>query len=455
MNLNTVENQIDQEVTRALARYDFWEFCQWVDPEFFTNNRPHLKQIADIFMRVYRKEVKKVAISIWPRTGKSYITTLFCAWMLGLNPTGAIMRNSYSELLAYKFSYDVRDIVKGDKYRQVFPHIQLSNDKTAVTGWNLETAKQVSYFCAGVGGSITGFGCDILAVLDDPLKNLEEAMSELILDKKWGWYTSTHRSRMEGSCPEIHIATRWGKKDIIGRLLEMKYFDEIIEIPALTNGKSYCEEIISTSDLLEIKRLNDRAIWEAVYQQHPIDIEGRLFPYEKLNKFTLAELHGTPDGIMAACDIAGEGTDYLAMPIGFVYGQKIFIVDVIFTQRPVEVTEKMCAERILKWGVQKAVFESNAGGDLFARNVQRDIKELSKCAVEWKPTTKSKDVRIFIKSGQIKETFYFRTDGSDEYEKFMSNVTSYISGGKNAHDDGPDSITMLSEMFDKPQYFWG
>jgi predicted phage terminase large subunit-like protein len=192
-----------------------------------------------------------------------------------------------------------------------------------------------------------------------------------------------------------------------------------------------------------------------VYQQNPVDIEGRLFPWEKLNKFTMDELKRDPDGIIAACDMADEGTDYLSMPVGYVYGTKIYIVDAIFTQEPVEISADMCVERIIKWRVQKSRFESNNGGKLFAQKVQASIRDFSRCQIEWKETTKNKDTRIFIKSGQIKNDFYFRTDGSEEYEKFVNNLTSYISGGKNNHDDAPDSVTMLSEMFDKPQYYWG
>lgn len=453
-----VENQIDREVTKKLALYSFWEFCEWMDPVFFDRTkRPYLQEIADVFQKIKNKELNKVSISIWPRSGKSYITSLFCAWMLGLNPAGSIMRNSYSELLAYKFSYDVRDIVGSDKYRAVFPDICMSSNKGAVTGWSLNTAKQVSYFCAGVGGSITGFGCDVLAILDDPIKNIEEAMSENVLEKKWDWFTSTHNSRLEGDCAEIHIATRWSKRDIIGKLKAISYFDRSIDIPALVDNKSACEESISTERLLEIKSLTTDAIFESEYQQNPIEVKGTLFPMDQLNWFDMSELTGEPDGIVAVCDIADEGDDYLSLPVGYVYGQKIYIVDVVFTQAPVEVTEIEVSGKIIERGVQRSVFESNAGGKMFAINVQNRIAELSTCSVEWKATTANKETRIFIKSGHVKRDFYFRKDSQRgvQYDKFIAQLISYVVGAKNKHDDAPDSVTLMSELFETVNSYWG
>lgn len=424
-----------------------------MDKEFFDEKkRPHLKKIAKVLQMVKKGKYRRISISMAPRAGKSYIISMFCAWMLGLFPTGSIMRNSYAEKLAYKFSYDVRMIVRSKKYLEIFPEIKLAGDKQSVAGWNLETAKQVSYFCDGVGGSITGFGCDLLSILDDPIKNFEDAMSETILDKTWNWYTSTHRSRQEG-CPEIHIATRWGNKDIIGRLKDENYFDYSIEIPALTKkGKSYCETNISTKDLHEIKSITDNAIFECVWQQNPIEIKGLLFPVDQLNKFSLKELKNIPDGIIGVCDIADEGNDYLSAPIAYIYDKKIFITDVYFTQEKTELTKPILASKIIKNEVDKFRFESNNGGKEYALSVKSLVKDESYCDISWKLTRKNKETRILMKSGYILEHFYFREDyktGSD-YDKFLRQLTSYIRGAKNKHDDAVDSVTLLAEFILKP-----
>jgi len=437
------------------AQSDFWSFCQYIDKEYFSDNKAHLIQIADIFQKVkdsYDKGISlKVAISIFPRAGKSYITTLFCAWMLGYYDTGSIMRNSYSARLAEKFSYDTRDIINNPKYKDIFPDISMSKDKTAVTGWNLSTAKQVTYFCAGVGGSITGFGCDLLSILDDPIKNIEEALSEVILDNKWNWYTSTHKSRHENNCPEIHIATRWSKKDMIGRLKELNYFDYGIDIPALIDGESSCPETISTESFIKTKNLLDEFVWDALYQQEPIDVKGLLFPIDDLNRYSLDELNKEPDSVISVTDIADEGTDYLCNPIAQIFGTKKYITDVVFTQDKVEITLGKVAQSIIDNNVVRHRCEANAGGKTYALNLRELIKEESRCFIEWKQTTSNKETRIIMRSGEIIRDFWFRNDydpGSD-YEKFMNNLTSYVAGGKNKHDDAPDGLTIMCELLGK------
>jgi hypothetical protein len=240
-----------QELIEAVESKDnFYTFCRYMDSGFFTEDKPHLKQIAEAFQKVAEGKIKILAVSLPPRAGKSYITSMFCAWLLGKFSDGSIMRNSYAAKLAEKFSKDIRDgILLSPRYQAVFPGIAVNPNNSAVDGWSLGKSTQPSYFCAGVGGPITGFGCSLCAILDDPLKNIEEALSEITIESLWNWYTSTHLSRLETGCPEIHIATRWSRKDPIGRITdpESEVYDKsvvVIKIPALDkNGNSFCEAV--------------------------------------------------------------------------------------------------------------------------------------------------------------------------------------------------------------------
>jgi len=112
-----------------------------------------------------------------PRAGKSYLISLYAAWFLGKRPEQSIMRNTCAAVLYDKFSYDTREIIKSEKFKDVFPSIELREDRQALFGWSLKTAKQVSYFGAGVGGSIIGFGASGCAITDDLYKSLEDALS--------------------------------------------------------------------------------------------------------------------------------------------------------------------------------------------------------------------------------------------------------------------------------------
>jgi predicted phage terminase large subunit-like protein len=438
------------------ARINFYAFCKYLYPNMFTPGKPHAKLIADYMQQVEEGTIKKLMISLPPRGMKSFMTSLLCAWALGRHPDGTIMRNAYGAELAERFSYDVRQMIRSDKYLKVFPHIKLKQDKKAVNDWALETSRQSAYFCSGVGGAITGKGCNLLAILDDPIKNIEEALSENVLEKIWQWYTSTHLSRMETGCPEIQIATRWSNSDVIGRLLSQEGDEWVkIVIPALDkDGKSFCEEIKTTEEYLKTKDITDEFIWEAEYMQSPIEAKGLLYPINELNRFSLSELEGkTPDTVLGYCDTADEGTDFLCSPMAKIFGEKVYITDVVFTQEPIEVTEALVAAQIVENNPRTFRFESNSGGKAFAKNVENLIRQKGcRTYISKIPNAINKETRILFSSGQIKKNFYFRNDykpGSD-YDKYMRQLTSYVRMGKNKHDDAPDATTGLNEMITKP-----
>lgn len=453
-----------QQLELANARDNFYKFCVYMDSEFYTPGKPHLKQIADAFQDVYEGKIKKLAVSMPPRAGKSYITSLFCAWLIGKEPSKSIMRNSYAASLAEKFSYDIREIVQKEEYLQVFPHIKLRKDKQKIEEWAVEQSKTgITYFCAGVGGAITGKGCTLVAILDDPIKNIEEAMSETVIENIWNWYTSTHLSRLESGCPEIHIATRWSKKDPIGRLTDEfseNYTDDwtVIVIPALVDGETFCEEVRTTSEYLQIKKVTADFIWEAEFMQNPIESKGLLYPAESLKRFSIKDISTkTPDGIIGFTDTADKGNDFLCSVIGKRFGEYTYITDVVFTQDGVEITEPLVAAMIIDTKADIMHIEANNGGYGYARNIRNLIKGKSFCSVISEMNMQNKETRILMNAGYIKEYFYFRNDyepGSD-YDKFMRQFTSYVKLGKNKHDDAADAVTGLAErskfkVFSKP-----
>ena len=142
-----------RQIILELSRRKFWIFCHQMDHEFFSA-RPFLKDVAIAFQKVEEGSLKSLSVSMPPRAGKSYITSLFCAWTLGRNPSESIMRNTCTATLYLKFSYDVRAIIKSDKFTEIFPEIRLSDDKKNLQGWNLQQSKQVAFFGAGVGGTL-------------------------------------------------------------------------------------------------------------------------------------------------------------------------------------------------------------------------------------------------------------------------------------------------------------
>lgn len=445
------------------ARNNFWAYCLYMDPSFFAK-RPFLKLVAEAFMRVFfaysNNLIYRLAVSMPPRAGKSYITSLFVSWMFGHFPEESVMRNTCADPLYNKLSYDTRDIVRSRKYKEVFPEIKLKQDKQNVHGWSIEGARQVSYFGAGVGGTVIGFGASMLAITDDLYKSLEDALSDNNNEKTWSWKQGTHDSRLEGNCCVIDIGTRWSANDVLGRLEESRdgeYYDEIIRIAALDeNDNSFCEDVHTTEYYHELRAETEDSIWMAEYMQEPYEAKGLLFPKSELKRFKAADLKGRkPDGKIGATDVADEGDDYFGAPFADVFGTELYITDVVFTKDAVEITGPNLAQMIIDTGCDQMRIESNNGGKIFANDVRRLVKEtskLNKCLIQARPTTKNKETRILMKSGWIKAHCHFLDEseyakGSD-YWWFMKWLTSYKKEGGNKHDDAPDSLTILAEFFE-------
>lgn len=437
------------------ARKDFWAFCLYMDPKFF-GKRGFLIIVAQAFMRIFLAYssgvIRRLAVSMPPRAGKSYISSLFVAWMFGHFPEESVMRNTCASDLYNKFSYDTRNIVKSKRYQEIFPEIKLSQDKKNVKGWNLSTSRQVGYFGGGVGGTVIGFGASMLAMTDDLYKSLEDALSDNNNEKVWSWKQGTHDSRIEGNCCSIDIGTRWSEQDVLGKLEEQDKYDEIIRIPALDeNDETFCADVHTTEYYREVRDDIDDSIWEAEYMQNPIEAKGLLFPKSKLMRFKAEHLKGEPDGVIGACDVADKGDDDLCAPIGPVYGDRVFITNVTFTKDPVEVTEPLLAQAILETKCDRMRVESNNGGRIFGKNIRAlVVKEKGKCEIQTRPTTQNKDTRILMKSGWIKKHCCFLDEseyekGSD-YDRFMKALTRYKKEGGNKHDDAPDGMTILAEF---------
>ena len=230
----------------------FWAFCVYMDEEFFRNKRRFFKDVAILFQELideYRKgNAISVSVSMPPRAGKSYITSLFCAYWLAQFPELSVMRNCCTATLYQKFSYDTRAIMRSPKFKEIFPEIKLQPDKQNLGGWNLVTSKQVGYFGAGVGGTIIGFGASI-AITDDLYKSMLDAQSSTTDSFVKMWKESAHDSRKEKNCPEIFIGTRWTENDVIGEAMAKGHLAKSIIIKAITEeGKSFCEDVKSTKE---------------------------------------------------------------------------------------------------------------------------------------------------------------------------------------------------------------
>ena len=428
---------------QELARRSFYHFCRYYDRDF-VHARPFVKDICEAFQEVEDKKIKSLSVSLPPRAGKSYITSLFCAWTLGKNPDKSVMRNACTATLFLKFSYDVRAILKDERFKRVFPDVSLSDDKANLQGWNTNKSKQVGYFGAGVGGTIIGFGASNVAITDDLYRGIEDALSDTVNDRIIQWKESTHDSRFETGCARIDIGTRWSVKDIIGNGIESKIYDKSIIVSALDDqGNSFCEAVMTTDEYKQVQKRTAKEIWLAEYQQQPIDIEGRLFSdYKRINQNEFDEfiVNNQVEGRLAYIDVSDTGMDYTAMAIAAIVKNQTYIVDYVFNRDNTDLTIPQCAALLNKWNVSYCRVESNNMGAMFARNLQN----LTKTKILQVANTTNKITRIIMQSAFISQRMQFVVKEEQQCLTFIENMLSFSKEGKNKHDDAPDCLAGLS-----------
>jgi predicted phage terminase large subunit-like protein len=248
---------------------------------------PHLDLLNEILLRVVNGEIRRVLITMPPRHGKSqFASEKFPAWYLLTHPDRRVILASYAAEFAATWGRKARAILK--EFGMRFFEIALKSDSKAADAWEIEGRDGGMQTC-GVGGPLTGKGADIL-IIDDPVKNSEEANSEIIREKTWEWYKSTAYTRLEPRGAIILIQTRWHEDDLAGRILaHAKETGEewtIVNLPAFAEpgdplGRAVDQplwpERYGTSDLEATRKTIGSYWFSALYQQRPVPPEGGMF----------------------------------------------------------------------------------------------------------------------------------------------------------------------------------
>ncbi|WP_214629999.1 phage terminase large subunit [Paenibacillus agaridevorans] len=289
------------EIRQARAYQDFSYFVDY-DSEYMDREGKHLDILDNTLMRVSIGELKRVIVTMPPRHGKSErVSKKFPAWHVGRNPTDEIILASYSIDLSRGFSRISRDTLTSNY--GVFDAKVDPNNQSAES-WGIEGYRG-GVTAAGVGGAITGKGAKI-AIIDDPVKNAEEANSEVMREKVWDWYQSTLYTRLTPDGRIIVVMTRWHEDDLVGRLLK-KERDEIAEgthkgerwtvinFPALAESDDYLGRVegeplwpefgFDAHRLEQIKSDVGSYVFNALYQQRPSAAGGTIFKREHFRYF--------------------------------------------------------------------------------------------------------------------------------------------------------------------------
>lgn len=434
-----------------LSKRDFWEYCKFVAPDFYKEDRPFLKDLCESLQAFYESDKKILVINMPPRHGKSRTATLLVQWLFGQNPRDKVMTGSYNETLSSTFAKQVRDKIAEEPtmgltvYRDIFPETRIKKGEASASKWALHGSEQTNYLATSPTGTATGFGCTIM-IIDDLIKNVEEAYNELTLQKQVDWFNNTMLSRTETGFKLIIIMTRWATGDLAGYILDnFKEVEHINYKAVQDDGTMLCPDILSEDDYaFKTKNMNIDIV-KANYQQEPIDIKGRLYSSFKTYSGTLPEFRE----IRNYTDTADTGDDYLcSINYGITFDKEAYVLDVLYTKEPMEVTEPAMARMLVNGNVNIADIESNNGGRGFSRAVERIVKtEYGTNHTIFRPFTqrKNKIARILTNATWVMEHVYFPENWRDRWSEYYQAMQKYQREGKNAHDDAPDATTGIAE----------
>lgn len=447
---------IRRQAQLTLAKRDFFYYCQLMAGDFYKPERIYLKQLCDSFQNFMSDDEHNVLIiNIGPRHGKSRTAGMFVQWLLGNDNTKKIMTGSYNDTLSTVFSKSVRNAIQEEKaddsitvFSDIFPDTKIKHGDGAMNLWSLEKGYN-NYLATSPGGTATGFGADVI-IIDDLIKSALEANNANILEGHWEWFTNTMLSRLEEGGKLIIIMTRWHSEDLAGKALSklpesgysvkhisMRTYDE-------ETDTMLCEDVLSKESYFrKVKAMGDD-IASANYQQEPIDIKGRL--YSEFKTYTDKPAFKR---ISAYTDTADTGKDYLA---SYIYGETMdkeaYILDILFTKEPMEVTEPLLARKLVENEVNLCWIESNNGGRGFARNVERLMREnhgTNQTTVKWFHQSKNKQARILTNATWLMEHVYFPDGWRNRWPELYKSLMTYQREGRNAHDDAQDALTGIAE----------
>lgn len=453
------------------APNDFDSFMTYIEldrkPEkrFYAPRKHYLRPMVQGFQDVLDGKLRLLTISMPKRAGKSQTGINFVNMLSGKFPDrSTLMEGTGDDLVKSFYNGCLEYLTVPNEYLfyDVFPDARLVQTNADTKTVNLKSKSRFpTIMCRSIDARQVGLSeATNVLYLDDCVEGREEAKNRQRLDDKWEVISGDIMGRAIEGTPMVFTGTRYSLYDPIGRVQEHAQREgwawRAIEIPALdlvTDESNYEYEregkkVFTTAYFREQRELLSAEQFESEFQQQPFEAKGLLFNKDELNYFFDLPKDRDPDTIIAVGDTAESGSDSTSMPVAMIYGNAVYIVDVVFDDSPAEVTKPECAKCLIDNRVASAVFESNNAGQYYARDVDQIIRERGySVGIRTKRTISNKQTRIEFASDNIKKNFYFKHPSTykrgSQYWNFMKELTTYTRSGKVPHDDAPDSLSLL------------
>jgi len=428
----------------------------------------HHEQIIKALEKVIRGDTRKLIINIAPRYGKTEIAVKqFISYGLAINPRSKFLHLSYSASLAADNSLSVKNNIMNEYYQYLF-NVRFG-PKSTQSWW--QTSEGGGVYATSTLGQVTGFGAglteseeDLLdeytisynpdrfsgaIIIDDPIKP-EDALSDNARESVNRRFETTIRNRVNSrKTPIVIIMQRLHEHDLCGYLQEIEPDEwEVVSIPAIRTDEFGNEQALwpfkhTIEELHAIEHANE-FVFQTQYMQNPTPMEGLMYrPFR-----TYDELPVRKKAVrFNYTDSADTGSDWLCSICCDVHPYGYYVTDVLYSKKPVEYTEQAMAQMLSKQETERCYVESNNGGRIFMRNVERICREYENRKTQFIPfaQTKNKAVRIFTRANEVNNMIYMPADWERRWPEFAHDVKSYRKEGKNAHDDAPDALTGVIE----------
>ena len=424
----------------------------------------HHRLICEKVADVLNGRTKRLIINIAPRYGKTVIISHhFIAMGLASNPSAKFLHLSFSADLAQENSVTVKDIVKSDEYRRLFPHVVIKEGSDTKSRW--DTTAGGGVYATSTLGQITGFGAGVVRgegdpykfggaiVIDDPIKP-EDALSDNVRESVNRRFETTIRSRVnDRETPIIIIMQRLHEHDLCGYLQELEPGEwEVLSLPCITEeGQALWEFKHSVEELEKLREVNP-FVFDTQYMQNPKPMEGLMYVREWK---TYREIPYTHRAIRKNyTDTADTGNDFLCSIDYIDTEHGNYVTDVVYNDASMETTEVEVSRMMLQDNTQVANIESNNGGRGFARNVERMMREAGngETVVNWFHQSANKETRILTRANEVQNLTYFPEGWRNRWPKFAAALDGHRRVGRNAHDDAADALTGTIEKRGETDY---
>jgi predicted phage terminase large subunit-like protein len=433
----------------------------------------HHRLLCDYLDRFVAGDIDRLMVSMPPRHGKSeLVSRKLPAFIFGRLPDSHIIATSYSADLAQRMNRDVQRIMDSDAYAELFPDSTLfgKNIRTIADGSYLRNSDifeivghRGDYRSAGVGGGITGMGADF-AIIDDPIKNRQDANSPTMRNAVWEWYTSTLYTRLEKDARVLLTMTRWHEDDLAGRLLQQASEDNwtVLSLPAVREpgecaydprqeGTALWQEKYNETRLDRIKTTVGSYDWAALYQQHPSPGEGGLFKRDWWRRWK--ELPDDLFDFTQSWDCTFKDSDSSDYVVGQMWARsksapaKRFLLDQVRGRMNFTATMQAMRDMKAKWPqAERILVEDKANGSAIIEVLSREIPGIIAVNPEGGKVVRANAVTACVEAGNV-----YVPEHADWVGDFVEEFSAFPNG---SHDDQVDAMTQANAYYNQSGNNW-